>query len=166
MANKTLLKNLKSVLIGEPSAPPLTEPFLSKVGLVTSAGVTISESEKKVEDFVDLGNSFPTLFNESFNAVSFIFQIMLSSADAISLVRGGSVSETTWSFEQSSVYCSVKLLSPSGAYIDIPKALLLSKFSGVLADTGQILLDVRVIPTLLIISSIEYPLFNIFYPAE
>lgn len=142
----TLLKNFKGLYLGPVSGTFYVAPNLVKAGIVLAPGVSLSEQDSKTEELIDCGEAFPHGHNIFPGSVKFSFQLMVDSHDTLLTFKGGAVSEVGWQYKTSSIVSSARILADNGNSVEIPKATILSKFSGALGDNGQVILDVTIIP--------------------
>lgn len=147
--SKTLLKNLKQVLVGACTVDGTMPLAPTKIGIITGDGVTFVEGDTTIEDLKEARNPYPVGQNATPGIVSFTFPMMITSETDIATVKGGTVSQGKWKpgVSYSLIEQAVIIETPkSSMKVEIPRASIIAKFSGKLADSGQVLLEVTVTP--------------------
>lgn len=146
---KTLLKNLKQVLIGTCTVDGTMPTTTTKIGIITDEGVTFNEGDPTIENLKEARNPYPIGQNVTFADVSFTFPMMITDEEDIATIKGGTVATGSWKpgANFSLIEKAVIIETPTSTMkVSIPRAAITGKFSGKLADSGQILLDVTITP--------------------
>ena len=144
-----LFKNLKQVSIGTVTGTASMPVTMTKIGIVTDAGVSFNESDPDKENLREAGNNVPVGQNLTPGELSFTFQLMLDSADVLANVRGGTNTSGKWTPDATFAIpeTAIRLETPDADMnIEALRCSIWGKFAGQMGDKGQVLLDVTATP--------------------
>lgn len=148
-----VLKNLSTILMSAPSTteyPGGSGWTGTKIGTIDANGVTINETEPKVEDLKVVGQIVPIDVNVTpGDGISFSGACYVEVGSELTNILGGTMGSDGWEANKS-LYTPNKSFvlatKDTNMKVLIPNAILTGWFSGKMTDTGSVLLNFKITP--------------------